>query len=131
MRLSTRSYRQRLEAMTPGGYTRAQLVRLNHDLDSFYELLYSQWRTVTVEDYKVFGPQLKIMIQTLKALYQTCRSLPQSAGLVKETEQLGRNFSALHEIDHDIENFRVKAPQDAEMEDLLQRASDAMKTLQK
>lgn len=131
VRLSTRSYRQRLEAMAPDGYTRSQLMRLNHDLDSFYELLYSQWRTVTAEDYKVFGPQLKVMLQTLNALYHVCNKLPKSMNMAKETEQLGRNYSALQEIDSDIRNFRIKVSQDAEMKDLLQRASEALTGLQK
>lgn len=55
VRLGTRSYRHRLEALVPNGDRVSSLRKLNHDLDSFYEFLYSQCNSVTEADYKVFG----------------------------------------------------------------------------
>lgn len=127
VRLSTRSYRQRLEAVTPGGYSVARLARLNKDLDGFYELLYDQWQTVTEEDYNIFGPQLNIMLATLKELLNTCRKLPQKSGLSKEVEKLDMNYSALYEVNSDIVNFKIKISKDTEIKELMNRASEVVK----
>ena len=108
VRLSTRSYRQRLDAVVRNQYKVSQLARLNRDLDNFYELLYSQWNTVTKDDYAVFGPQLQIMLNTLRELYNTCKKLSDIPNFDKETEKLGMNYSAIFEINSDIKNFRIK-----------------------
>lgn len=129
VRLSTRSYRQRLEAVTPNGYSVSRLARLNKDLDDFYELLYSQWQTVTEEDYEIFGPQLNIMLTTLKDLLNVCKKQPQNIELDKEVERLGMNYSAIYEVNSDIVNFKIKIPQDAEVKELMERASKVAKQI--
>ncbi len=129
VRLGTRSYRQRIEAMGARGNISAQLNRLNRDLDKFYELLYSEWHTITAGDYKVFGPQLKIMLHTLKDLHTTYCKMQKHLGLSEEVEQLGMNYSALYEMNSDIVNFKVKAQHDKEMQQLLQRASGVIKAV--
>lgn len=130
VRLGTRSYRQRLEAAASNTCHVMQLVRLNRDLDDFYELLYDQWDTVTESDYETFGPQLQIMLNTLKELYDTCKKMPSSLRLGKETEKLGMNYSAIYEADSDIRNLKLKAGKDTEMKSLLQKASNATRTIQ-
>ena len=105
--LGTRSYRQRMEAESSMNYRVTQLARLNRDLDNFYEQLYQQYPSVTASDYKVFSSQLKIMLSTVKALYDVCRKMPSDLGFAHETDKLGMNYSALYEIKHDIENFRL------------------------
>ena len=57
-RLSKRSYSHRLDVATPNRYHVTQLVRLNRELDSLYEFIYDDWRTITEEDYKMFGYRL-------------------------------------------------------------------------
>lgn len=129
IRLGTRSYRQRLEAVAPDGYSVSRLARLNKDLDDFYELLYSQWQSVTAEDYKVFGPQLNIMLATLKDLLSVCRKRSKEPRLYKEIQRLGMNYSAIHEVNSDIVNFKIKMPQDTEVKTLMNRASEVAKQI--
>lgn len=129
VRLSTRSYRQRLDAVVRNQYKVTKLARLNRDLDNFYELLYSQWNTVTKDDYAVLGPQLQIMLNTLKELYQTCKKMSYIPDLKEETEKLGMNYSAIFEVNSDIKNFRVKEQEDDEMTLLMKQASDIVKTM--
>lgn len=129
IRLSTRSYRQRLEAVSSNRYEIVRLARLNHDLEEFYELLYDQWNTVTESDYQILAPQFRIMLKTLKELCHTCKQMPESQGLNKQIERLEKNYAGIYELNSDIVNFRMKANQDAEMKSLLGRASDVMKTL--
>lgn len=115
VRLSRRSFNHRIEAASPNGYQKGQLVRLNRELDSLYEIIYDDWTTITADDYKVFGGQFEILIQTIKQLYDTCRKLPKEMGLKEETNKLGMNYSALYELNSDIVNFRIKLPKNAEM----------------
>lgn len=129
VKLSTRSFKQRLEVVTPNGYNVSQLTHLNKDLNSFYELLYSQWQTITEEDYNIFGQQLNIMLKTIKELLYACKKLPWKLGLPKEVEKLNMNYSAIYEINNDIVNFRIKMPQDAEMKDLMNCASKIAKQI--
>lgn len=129
VRLSTRSYRQRLDAVVRNQYKVSQLARLNRDLDNFYELLYSQWNTVTKDDYAVFGPQLQIMLNTLRELYNTCKKLSDIPNFDKETEKLGMNYSAIFEINSDIKNFRIKEQHDDDWARLLKQASDVVKSI--
>lgn len=121
VRLSTRSLRQRLEAVGGHTYSISKLSRLNSSLDSFYELLYDQYNSVTVNDYNTFGPQLSILLSTIKDLYCTCLGLPESWGFRQETDRLGKNYSAIHEIDSDLRYYKLKTDNDAEMQSLLKR----------
>ena len=57
-RLSKRSYSHRLDMAVPNRYHVSQLVRLNRELDGLYELIYNDWRTITEEDYKMFGGRI-------------------------------------------------------------------------
>ena len=75
-RLSKRSYSHRLDVATPNRYHVTQLARLNRELDSLYEFIYDDWRTITEEDYKMFGGQFVILIQTIKQLYDACKKQP-------------------------------------------------------
>lgn len=123
IRLGTRSYKQRLEAVSSNEYRVTQLARLNRDLDDFYELLYEQWKTVTESDYKVFGPQLQILLETLKDLYNVCKKVAYKPDFETETEKLGMNYSAIYEINSDIVNFGLMAKEDVELQDLMKQAS--------
>lgn len=109
VRMGKRTYLHRMEVATPNTYRVGQLARLNRDLDSLYEMLYAQWRSVTAEDYKVFGGQFQVLLDIIKALYDSCRKLPREMGLKDETRKLGMNYSALYEINSDIVNFALKS----------------------
>ena len=107
LRLSRRSYNHRLVMAAPNSYQASQLARLNRELDSLYELIYDEWTTISEEDYRVFGGQLVILIQTIKQLYETCKKQSKHLGLQEETRKLGMNYSALYELNSDIVNFRI------------------------
>ncbi|MCD8290738.1 MAG: hypothetical protein LUC91_04465, partial [Prevotella sp.] len=116
-------YKHIMYAVTPNGYSINRLARLNKDLDDFYELLYDQWQTITEDDYNIFGQQLNIMLKTIKELLNACKKLPNELGLDKEVKKLNMNFSAIHELNNDIINFRIKLPKDTEIKDLMNKAS--------
>ena len=126
VKLGTRSYRHSLEALVPEEYRVGQLRRLNHDLNAFYELLYSQCNTITERDYRVFGRQLTSMLGILKTLYASCRQMPKECGVGAEAEKLKRNYAALSELNNDIKTYRIQAPKDAEWTSLLSEAGMAV-----
>ena len=114
---------------TDAGYHVTQLVRLNRELDSLYEFIYDDWRTITEEDYKMFGGQFVILIQTIKQLYDACKKQPKAMGLNEETKRLGMNYSALYELNSDIVNFCIKMPKNEEMKKALQHLAEVDKRL--
>lgn len=126
VRLGTRSYRHRLEALASNEYRVGSLRKLNRDLDSFYDFLYAQCNSLTEADYEIFGEQLCSMLATLKMLWQSCKKMPKSCGISDETEKLKMNYSALYELNEDIKNYRIKAPKDEEWSALLSQASLAL-----
>jgi hypothetical protein len=128
-RLSKRSYSHRLDMAVPNRYHVAQLVRLNRELDGLYELIYNDWRTITEEDYKMFGGQFVILIQTIKQLYDACKKQPKAMGLSEETKRLGMNYSALYELNSDIVNFCIKMPKNEEMKKALMHLAEVDKHL--
>lgn len=123
VRLGTRSYRQMLEAMTPDTCNVARLSRLNRDLERFYYMLYSQWNTVTEEEYAVFGQQLVILLQTINALYLSCKNIAKSAAMEKQVELLSMNYSAIYEVNSDIVNFRIKLTKNQNFQKIINEAS--------
>lgn len=124
VRLSKRSYSQRLESVIPNQYRISQLSSLNRDLDNLYEILYNEWRSVTEMDYAILGPQLDILLETIKGLYRTCRKFPKEMGFHDEVKKLGMNYSALYEINSDIVNFKIKLPKDPELKQIMTRLSE-------
>ena len=129
VRLGTRSYKHSLEAMVGVEYSVGQLRRLNRDLDTFYEYLYSQCNDVTESEYKVFEKQLDSMLTTLRALYMSCKKMPSECGVADETEKLRMNYVALYELNNDIKNYRINAPRDTEWTALLSDAGNALKSI--
>lgn len=122
-RLGRRTYTHRMEVATPGGYNAAQLTRLNRELDSLYELIYQDWNTITEQDYAVFGGQLSLLVSTLKLLYEDCRKSAFRRLMHEEVDRLGMNYSALHELNSDIVNYRIKAPRNTELQLMMSKAA--------
>lgn len=129
IRMSKRTYNHRLEILTPSMYKTSQLARLNKDLDGLYDLIYSQWKTVTKEDYKIIGGQFKILLETIKSLYNSCKKIAKEEKLIDEVQKLGMNYSALYELNTDIVRYNFRLPNDPEMTEALEKAGEAMKTL--
>lgn len=124
VRLSKRSYSHRLKIVMPNTYHVTQLARLNHELDLLYEMIYDDWQNIGEADYRVFGAQLVILLQTLKQLYDTCRKLPKEMGFRDEAKRLGMNYSALFELNSDIVNFCIKMPKNEQMKQLMHRLTE-------
>lgn len=129
VRMSKRTYSHRLEVATPNQYRVSQLARLNKDLDGLYELLYNEWRTVTAADYDVFGGQFKLLLETIKGLYDACRKAPKELGLKEETKKLGMNYSALYEVNSDIVNWNIRAPKNEALKAAFARLAEVDKKL--
>ncbi len=115
----------------PNAYRATQLQRLNRELDSLYELIYGDWRTITEDDYKVFGDQIVILLQTIKRLYDVCKKQPKVMGLTEQTRRLGMNYSALYELNSDIVNFCIKMPKNEEMKKVMAHLAAVDKRLKK
>lgn len=126
VRLGTRSYRQRIESLSGMGVSRSKLARLNSDLDLLYELLYSQFSSITNEDYKIFGDGLEMLINTVKDLSSTLKKSQIDANAASEISALERNYSALEELKEDIRTFRTGVGVDSELTSLFSTASKLM-----
>ncbi len=128
-RISTRSFEQNLEAVTGKGITHNKLKRLNNALDTLYELIYSQFNEIDSNDYKIIGPQLRLLLNTLKGLWTTYKSLNITGDFSDEVASLGRNYSALYELNSDIKQFRIRRKFNPNLADALNNASSAMSLL--
>lgn len=127
--LGTRSYRQRLEALSGNALTYQKLERLNNDLDELYEVIYSQFNSISDEDVRNITPLLNELLKTIKALHTICRHSSFSTQTEREVEKLGMNYSALYELNSDLQNYRLSSEHDSELMSLLSQASSLMKTL--
>lgn len=101
---------------------RGELTRLLNDVDRLSELLHSEFTTISAEDYMLFGPELKIVISTLKHLYK--ESLLHHE-LASHNERMRQQIADLEELDYDIKAFRVNAPKNKN----LQQAMSAVSSL--
>ncbi len=125
IKLSKRSFSHRIETALPNCvYKSAQLSRLNKDLNNLYELIYDEFPTITEDDYKVFGSQLTILIDTIKVLLTECKK---NSYLAKQTIRLESNYLNFVEINNDIVNFKIKLPKNQKVHKLMAKASELMK----
>ena len=128
VRISARSFEQNLEAVSGASVTHNKLIRLNNALDRLYETIYDQFNDITPDDYKIIEPQLLLLLNTLKGLCNTYKKMRTSGKHSEEIAKLGRNYSALYELNCDIKNFRVKKIT-PELSCLLGKVDEAMKML--
>ena len=116
-RIGRRSFDRRMRMASPMYVERqGELGRLLNEVDKLSELLHENFPTISAEDYKQFGPELKIVISTLKHL--------RKEGLLRRelaagNERMRRQIIDLEELDHDIKTFRVNAPQNAALQQAL------------
>ncbi len=128
-RISSRSFEHNLEAVTGKTITHNKLRRLNNALDSLYELIYSQFNSITAEDYKLIGPQLSLLLNTLKGLRTTYKGMRSDREISEELVSLGRNYSALYELNSDIRQFRISRKLSPCLSTALDNATSAMQLL--
>lgn len=127
--LGTRSYRQRLEALSGVAMTEHKLKKLNKELDDLYELIYDRINSISEAEVRIISPLLNELTKSVKGLYTVCRKSGLMLATGKETERLGMNYSALQELYSDLQNFRLPSKEDRELKDLLSRAATLMQRI--
>ena len=85
---------------------RGEIARLLNEVDELSERLHDEFPTITEEDYKLFGPELKVVIDTLKSLLKESTSRHE---LKPYNERMREQIVDLEELDHDIRVFRIDA----------------------
>ena len=125
VRIGIRSFGQNLEAAAGNNATRKKIASLNHSIDTLYEMLYEQYNDITADDYKIFGPQLRLLLNSLKSLYRTYKKDAEATEFSDQIERLGRNYSALYEINNDIKHFKLSRDNTTKLSHALKEASEA------
>jgi valyl-tRNA synthetase len=121
-RIGRRSFDRRMRIVSPLYVERrGEITRLLNEVDALSELLHEEFPTITEEDYKLFGPELKIVIGTLKSLLK--ESLTRH-DLKSYNERMREQIVDLEELDHDIREFRVEAPKDEALQRTLASISE-------
>ena len=92
---------------------RGEIARLLNEVDALSERLHDEFPTITEEDYKLFGPELKVVIGTLKSLLKESRTRHE---LKPYNERMREQILDLEELDHDIKEFRIDAPKNEELQ---------------
>ena len=120
-RIGRRSFDRRMRMASPlFTEKRGEMARLLNDVDRLSNRLHDEFISITEEDYRMFGPELKIVISTLKALRR--ESQPR-ADLKHYDERMRQQIADLEELDHDIYVFRVKAPKNKELQEVMSKIS--------
>ena len=116
-RIGRRSFDRRIRLASPMYMERrGELARLLNDVDRLSNLLHDEFPTITAEDYRMFGPELKIAISTLKALR---RESLHRRELLPYNERMRQQIADLEELDHDIRTFRVHAPNNENLKQVM------------
>ena len=98
-----------------------EIARLLNDVDRLIDRLHDEFITITEDDYLMFGSGLKILISTLKALRRESQG---HAYLMHNDDRMRQQISELEELDHDIYEFRVKAPKNESLQETLASIKD-------
>ena len=113
-RIGRRSFDRRMRMASPMfAEKRGEIARLLNEVDSLSYRLHDEFPTITENDYRMFGPELKILISTLKSLRQ--ESLTHKE-LKPYNDRMRQQISDLEELDHDIKTFRVDALKNEELQ---------------
>ena len=116
-RIGRRSFDRRMRIVSPLYVERrGEIARLLNEVDALSERLHDEFPTITEEDYNLFGPELKVVIGTLKSLLK--ESLTHRE-LKPYNERMREQILDLEELDHDIMEFRVEAPKNEELQKTL------------
>lgn len=116
-RIGRRSFDRRMRLASPHFVEKhGELARILNEVDRLSDCLHDQFITITEEDYRVFGSELKIVIDTLKSLRRESRYRPD---LRRHDERMRKQILDLEELDHDIYEFRVKAPKNKKLQEVM------------
>lgn len=121
-RIGRRSFDRRMRMASPLYVEkRGEVTRLLNEVDRLSDRLHDEFITITEDDYHMFGSELKIVINTLKALRRESQSRPE---LKPYDDRMRQQIMDLEELDHDIVEFRIKAPKNKELQDALASIKD-------
>lgn len=121
-RIGRRSFDRRMRLASPLFVERqGEVARILNEVDRLSDRLHDEFITITEDDYRLFGPELKIVISTLKALRRESLSRPE---LRRYDERMREQILDLEELDHDIVEFRIKAPKDEKLQQTLASIKD-------
>ncbi len=113
-RLGRRSFDRRMRIASPMFVEkRGELTRLLNEVDKLSDRLHDDFPTISEEDYRMFGPELKVLISTLRDLRQ--ESLIRKE-LKPYNDRMRQQIADLEELDHDIKAFRVDAPKNKDLQ---------------
>ena len=113
-RIGRRSFDRRMRIASPMFVEkRGELVRLLNEVDKLSDRLHEEFPTISEDDYRMFGQELKVLISTLRDLRQ--ESLVRKE-LKPYNDRMRQQIADLEEIDHDIKVFRVDAPKNKELQ---------------
>lgn len=122
-RIGRRSFDRRMRIVSPLYVERrGEIARLLNEVDALSERLHDEFPTITEEDYKLFGPELKVVIGTLKSLLKESTSRHE---LKPYNERMREQIVDLEELDHDIVEFRIKALKNEELQKTLAQIDKA------
>ena len=111
--IGRRSFDRRMRIASPMFVERrGELARLLNEVDKLSDRLHEDFPTITEDDYRIFGPELKIVISTLKALWKDSLTHKE---LKPYNDRMRQQIADLEELDHDIKVFRVNAPKNKEL----------------
>jgi len=112
--IGRRSFDRRMRIASPMFVERrGELARLLNEVEKLSDRLHEDFPTITEDDYRIFGPELKIVISTLKALWKDSLTHKE---LKPYNDRMRQQIADLEEIDHDIKAFRVDAPKNKELQ---------------
>ena len=118
-RIGRRSFDLRMRMASPLFIEkRGEMVRLLNDVDRLCERLHDEFISITEDDYRMFGLELKIVISTLKDLRRESQS---RVDLKAYDERMRQQIADLEELDHDIYVFRVKAPKNKALQEAMSK----------
>lgn len=100
---------------------RGEIVRLLNEVERLSDRLHYEFPTISADDYRMFGSELKILISTLKSLRNESLSHRE---LMAYNDRMRQQIADLEELDHDIQEFRVKAPQNEQLQRALASVAD-------
>ena len=113
-RIGRHSFDRRMRMASPLFVERqGEMTRLLNEVDKLSDRLHTEFPTITEEDYRLFGSELRIVINTLKDLRKD--SLTRSE-LKLYANRMREQIVDLEELDHNIRTFRVEAPKNKELQ---------------
>lgn len=107
-RIGRHSFDRRMKIASPLFVDKeGDVEKLLNEVDRLSNQLHDAFPYITESDYCTFGPELKIVIDTLKSLRKESSSRKE---LKKYNSRMREQIADLEELAHDFSSFKVNAP---------------------